>query len=152
MMINNKLTNFILTGGVEKLLIGQPVDMSQGEWISSFEQHSNGIPKLYKCTLDELVINVGVTNENKSEYFVVRMDDLNPNLRIGNLANTISSMTIDELLVFFNEAKVEWKFKSVFEKVVILLVEKSNVELVFSYYPDEGIGLQIIQIDGSVKE
>jgi hypothetical protein len=151
-MVNNKLTNFIFTGSVENLCIGQLVDTSRGEWISSFEQHHNGIPKLYKCTLDELVFNIGVTNENKIEYIVVRMNDLDPSLRIGNLANTIDSMTMDELLIFFNEAKIEWKFKSIFEKVIILLVEGSNIEIVFSYYPDEGIGLQIIQIDGSVKE
>jgi hypothetical protein len=150
-MMKDKLTSFILTGGIEKMFIGQVIYTSQGNWIKSIEHHPNGIPTLYKCTLDELVINIGATSENKIEYIVVHMDDLDPDLHIGSLGNTIRNMTMDELLVFFNEAKIEWSFKNVFEKVITLLVEKSNVEIIFSYYHDEGIGLQIIQNDGSRK-
>lgn len=68
------------------------------------------------------------------------MKDLDANaLRIGNLSNPVSSMTIDELLIFFNEAKIEWGFKTIFEKIIILFVEETNVEITFSYYPDEGV-------------
>jgi hypothetical protein len=152
-MMNNKLTNFILTGSIENLSIGQSVDISRGKWISSVEEYANGIPKLCQCSLDELVINVGITEENKIEYMVVHMKDLDANARlhIGNLSNPVSIMTMDELLIFFNEAKIEWRFKTIFEKVVILFVEETNIEIIFSYYPDEGIGLQTIQIDGRMK-
>jgi hypothetical protein len=77
--------------------------------------------------------------------------DANARLHIGNLSNPVSIMTMDELLIFFNEAKIEWRFKTIFEKVVILFVEETNIEIIFSYYPDEGIGLQTIQIDGRMK-
>jgi hypothetical protein len=151
--MNNKLTNFILTGTIENPSVGQLVNKSRGKWISSVDEYANGIPKLCQCSLDELVINVGVTEENKIEYMVVHMKDLeaNSNLRIGNWGNPVSCMTMDELLVFFNEARSEWRFKTIFEKIVILFVEETNVEIIFSYYPDEGIGLQTIQIDGRVK-
>ena len=151
--MENKLTNFILTGRVENLFVGQSVDKSKGEWIDSVEQHANGIPKLHKCFLDELVMNIGVTSENKIEYIVIHIGDLEQSneVRIGNLSNSVNSVTIDELIAFLNTANINWRFKSVWEKVIILLIEESNVEIIFSYYAEEGVGLQIVQVNGNLK-
>jgi hypothetical protein len=146
--MNSVLGDFILTGSIKGLVIGQPIDLSKGEWIGSLDVYENGKPKFYKFKSDGTTVDVGVTDDDKATYLVVHLDDQEEDemLRIGDCSVSAKNITLDELIAFFETAHIAWRFKTIgFEKIIILEAEETKVEFIYSFYPGER-GLNTIQI------
>lgn len=134
-----ELADFILSGSIYGLNIGSSVDKTKGSWMSSIETHSNGFPVFYKWLIEGLSINVGTDEHSKIEYLTIHSKDLPQDLciTINDLAFKLVTSNIDELLMFLNLSNIEWKFKKTFEKILTIGIERSDVEFVFSYFPDD---------------
>lgn len=143
--MTNLVEDFIMTGGIGFLSVGAKINLSQGEWIESVATHPNGVPELYQCRIGGLLVNIVVNDKNVIDYLVVHMKDQIgvSNLIINNELFPIET-SLDKLLLFFNSMGIKWMFKKVFERILIILIEQSNVEMIFSYYSDEKVGLQTI--------
>lgn len=145
----NELLGFIKEGRLKSLYLGNKFDRLDGEWISSIEQYENGVPKFYKGIYQQYVVDIGVDAEQKISYVVIHMEKQHQSVYIDLQENKIDlkSISLDKFIQLLNQLSVDWYFKYVFEKIVILSSVKNNVEFVFSFYPDQLDGaLSIIQV------
>lgn len=136
---SGELADFIFSGSIYGLNICSLINKTKGSWISSIETHPNGEPVFYKWKIEGLFINIGIDEYDKVEYLSIHTKDLPQDLCItfNDFAFKLVTSNIDELLIFLNLSNIEWKFKKVFEKIITVTIERSNVEFVFSYFPDD---------------
>lgn len=147
---SNKLKQLFQEGNIGDLAIGKKLITSEGEWISSVALHSNGLPVLYKCFLDDFAVNVVVDEANQITGLVVHLMDFEDTLQVNIDERSIAirkETTLDELLRFLNLSNLDWGFQVLAEKIICVTLAKSRLQLIFCYYPEQSNELQLIQVE-----
>lgn len=86
------------------------------------------------------------SEDDRITYIVIhidKQDGANSLILSGEMLEW-RKLTLDQLIRFLEENELSWKFSSIWERVVILSLDDSPIEFVFSFFSGE-VGLQIIQ-------
>jgi len=141
-----RIAAFVKSGIIEGLSVGAPLPSKRKNCLSSTDMHPNGKSRLYQCTKKKLTMNIGASEDDRITYIVIHIDkqDGANSLTLSGEILEWRELTLDQLIRFLEENDLSWKFSSIWERVVILSLEASPIEFVFSFFPVE-VGLQIIQ-------
>jgi len=141
-----RIDTFVKSGIIEGLSVGGLLPSNRKKWLSSTDTHPNGKSRLYQCTMNKLTMNIGATEDDRITYIVIHIDkqDGVNSLILGGEILEWRGLTLDQLVGFLEENDLSWKFSAIWERVVILSLDDSPIEFVFSFFPGE-IALQIIQ-------
>lgn len=147
MPTDNRLEEFVKTGVIEGLKPGDDITPRQKKkWDASVAAHPNGKPELYQYQGKRLCINIGATEDEKISYLVLHLyqQEGTHSLTLGDETLNWKELTLAQLIEFLDANKLAWKFSHAWQRLVVLSIEESPIELVFSYFPNE-VGLSLIQ-------
>jgi hypothetical protein len=147
-MEENQILKFLLEGCVGGYSLNTLFDFNLKNWDKSMLEYPNGIPQNHQGLLAGLFFNIGVFEDGRIKYMVMYVNAQHKVKKIifDKKAIQLKRVLLNDVVEFLNRNKIEWRFTSVFEKVLLLHIIQSNVELVFSYDDEErDINLIIIQ-------
>lgn len=153
-MEENKILKFLLKGCVGGYSLNTLFDSNLGKWKKSVLEYPNGISKHYQGTLDDLLFNIGVFEDGRIQYMVMYINAQNivKKIRFNKKEILLKRVLLNDIVEFLNRNKIEWRFTDIFEKVLILHIIQSNVELVFSYDDDDDDDINLILIQTPPKK
>ena len=146
-MEENQILKFLLEGCVGGYSLNTLFDFNLENWDKSMLEYPNGVPRNHQGLLDDLFFNIGVFEDGLIQYMVMHIDDQNivKKIRFNKKEIPLKRVLLNDVVDFLNRNKIEWEFTYVFEKVLLLHIIKSNVELVFGYYDKKDFNLRAIQ-------
>ncbi|RAJ05282.1 hypothetical protein LX64_02438 [Chitinophaga skermanii] len=133
------LARFILSGQLGDLQPGQPFNSRKGQWAPAFEVYENGQTKTYKGKHAGFIVNVHVDDQKNITTIVLHLDELlkKQKIKLHDKKRNIANMRIDQMVDFLDTHQKAWHFKTVLDKIIVIVVEDVHVELTFSFYPQE---------------